>query len=94
MLSFFAYSWSLDHTICKEEFRTVRPFNNINGFANSLVAVFILYLAKMRQAFVSINNSQGLSLEGVFDTGEIDGLEASNWRASDGDGCPYIHQLG
>ena len=42
---------------------------------NSLVAVFILYLAKMRQAFVSINNSQGLSLEGVFDTGEIDGLE-------------------
>ena len=58
---------------------------------NSLVAVFILYL-EMRQAFVSINNSQGLSLEGVFDTGEIDGLEGVIGELDDG--CSYIHQLG
>jgi uncharacterized coiled-coil protein SlyX len=37
---------------------------------NGLIAVFILYLAKMRQAFVSITSEQGESLVDMFNTEE------------------------
>ena len=42
---------------------------------NGLVGVFIFYLAKMRQAFVSINSQQGLDLEGLLGEQQIEGLD-------------------
>jgi len=42
---------------------------------NGLVGVFVFYLAKMRQAFVSINSQQGLDLEGLLGDQQTEGLE-------------------
>lgn len=42
---------------------------------NGLVGVFIFYLAKMRQAFVSINSQQGLDLEGLLGDQQVEGLD-------------------
>ena len=42
---------------------------------NGLVGVFVFYLAKMRQAFVSINSQQGLDLEGLLGDQQVEGLD-------------------
>ena len=42
---------------------------------NGLVGIFVFYLAKMRQAFVSINSQQGLDLEGLLGDQQVEGLD-------------------
>lgn len=44
---------------------------------NGLIGIFILYLAKMRQAFVSITSAQGESLVDIFNTEEGEILGSS-----------------
>lgn len=71
MLVFFSHitGSSIKHSLIKNKFQNTNTFISL-FFLNSLVGFFVFYLAKMRQAFVSLTSSQDLSLTELINTNE------------------------